>query len=380
MKGKYKAAIALVLVLVLLPLTLLLTLTHWVPTLAGIWLPVGTRISLQESPRLTRSALLIPDLRYLVGDCELARVTDTRLSRPSRWRLHIGQLDINSACLSKLPASEPTPGSPRTLAEWQSMLPYSWLTIDNLRLSPWEKWQGRLVMSLTPAQQDIGFAGKELSLQARLRGQALTVSQFSARLTDDQPPVKLVGTFHLPLVPDGLPVDGQMQGTFEFPQTAEWIDAELEWQHNRGQLLVTPRGEVEPILDLPWEITPERITISDGRWRTRYQNYPLSGRVALSVGNWQQGTEQMTVSGRLNVLTEGHAGKGNAVLNIGPGKLSMDNSDMPLRLTGEAKLGGDDLLRGAAGAAQRVAGQPAAGVSSRGAAAFARTSDRCAEY
>lgn len=60
MKGKYKAAIALVLVLVLLPLTLLLTLTHWVPTLAGIWLPVGTRISLQESPHLTRSALLIP--------------------------------------------------------------------------------------------------------------------------------------------------------------------------------------------------------------------------------------------------------------------------------------------------------------------------------
>lgn len=339
MKGKYKAAIALVLVLVLLPLTLLLTLTHWVPTLAGIWLPVGTRISLQESPRLTRSALLIPDLRYLVGDCEIARVTDARLSRPSRWRLHIGQLEINSACLSKLPASDPSPGSPRTLAEWQSMLPYSWLTIDNLRLSPWEKWQGRLVMSLTPAQQDIGFAGKELSLQARLRGQALTVSQFSARLTDDQPPVKLVGTFHLPLVPDGLPVDGQMQGTFEFPQTAEWIDAELEWQHNRGQLLVTPRGEVEPILDLPWEITPERITISDGRWRTRYEAYPLRGRVALSVGNWQQGTEQMIVSGRLNVLTEGHAGKGNAVLNIGPGKLSMDNSDLPLRLTGEAKLG-----------------------------------------
>ncbi|HDV8960192.1 TPA: hypothetical protein QIY90_005275, partial [Escherichia coli] len=89
----------------------------------------------------------------------------------------------------------------------------------------------------------------------------------------------------------------------------------------------------------PWEITPERITISDGRWRTRYEAYPLRGRVALSVGNWQQGTEQMIVSGRLNVLTEGHAGKGNAVLNIGPGKLSMDNSDLPLRLTGEAKLG-----------------------------------------
>ncbi|MQK21793.1 hypothetical protein EI013_25830, partial [Escherichia coli] len=145
--------------------------------------------------------------------------------------------------------------------------------------------------------------------------------------------------FHMPLVPDGLPVDGHLLATLEFPQTAGLVDAELEWQKNRGQLLVTPRGDVQPMLDLPWEITPERIAISDGRWSTEYAGYPLSGRVALSVGNWQQGTEQMRVSGRLTVLTHGEAGKGNAVLTIGPGKLSMDNSDMPLRLTGEAKLG-----------------------------------------
>ncbi|MFK3703571.1 YdbH family protein [Klebsiella sp. NPDC088457] len=342
MKGKYKAAIALLLALILLPLALLSTLTHWVPTLAGIWLPAGTRIAFTDSPRLTRSGLRIPDLRYLVGDCELARITDAQLSHPSRWRLHVDELDINSACLSKLPESEPAAGAPRTLAEWQSMLPYSWLTIESLRLSPWEKWQGRLVMSLTPQQQDIGYSGKEITLQARLRGQALTVSDFSARLVDGQAPVKLAGEFHMPLVPDGLPVDGHLVTTFEFPQTAGLVDAELEWEKNRGQLVVTPRGEVEPMLDLPWEITPERMTISDGRWHTEYAGYPLNGRVALSVGNWQQGTEQMQVSGRLNVLTQGDAGKGNAVLTIGPGKLSIDDSDMPLRLTGEAKLG--DLI------------------------------------
>ena len=39
----------------------------------------------------------------------------------------------------------------------------------------------------------------------------------------------------------------------------------------------SPRGEVEPILDLPWEITPERITISDGRWRTRYEGIRCAG-------------------------------------------------------------------------------------------------------
>ncbi len=60
MKGKYKAAIALLLLLLLVPLTLLMTLAQWVPTLAGIWLPVGTRIAFEESPRLTRHALIIP--------------------------------------------------------------------------------------------------------------------------------------------------------------------------------------------------------------------------------------------------------------------------------------------------------------------------------
>ncbi|SQI91605.1 Uncharacterised protein [Klebsiella oxytoca] len=102
-----------------------------------------------------------------------------------------------------------------------------------------------------------------------------------------------------------MPVDGHLFSTFEFPQTPGLVDAELEWHENRGQLLVTPRGEVEPILDLPWEITPDRIAISDGRWHTEYAGNALSGRVALSVGNWQQGTEQMQVSGRLNVLTQG---------------------------------------------------------------------------
>jgi hypothetical protein len=49
MKGKYKAALALLL-MILLPLTLLMTLAQWVPTLAGVWLPVGTRIAFETSP------------------------------------------------------------------------------------------------------------------------------------------------------------------------------------------------------------------------------------------------------------------------------------------------------------------------------------------
>lgn len=132
MKGKYKAALALLLLLILVPLTLLMTLGLWVPTLAGIWLPVGTRIALEQSPRLTRHGLVIPDLRYLVNDCSLAHITQAELTHPSRWLLNIKSLKLDAACLAKLPASEASPAAPRTLAQWQSMLPNTWINIDNV--------------------------------------------------------------------------------------------------------------------------------------------------------------------------------------------------------------------------------------------------------
>lgn len=98
MLGKYKAVLALLLLIILVPLTLLMTLGLWVPTLAGIWLPLGTRIALDESPRITRKGLIIPDLRYLVADCQLAHITNASLSHPSRWLLNVGTVELDSAC------------------------------------------------------------------------------------------------------------------------------------------------------------------------------------------------------------------------------------------------------------------------------------------
>ena len=337
MKGKYKAAIALLLLIILLPLTLLMTLAQWVPTLAGIWLPVGTRIAFEKSPRLTRHAVVISDLRYLVDDCEIARVEDATLSHPSRWKINIGALDLNSACLSKIPASEPTAAAPRTLTEWQSLLPNTWLTIDRLTLSPWQQWQGKLSASLTPAIQELVYDGEQFSLRAKLHGRALTISDVNIHLPNYKQPVQLVGEFTLPLVPDRLPVEGHAVATFSVPQIPSLVDADLAWTDNQGQLVLIARESGDPLLDLPWKITPEQLTISDGRWRWDQAGIPLGGRLGFRIDNWQEGTENAVISGRMNVLTQGDAGKGNAVLTFGPGKLSMDNSAMPLQLTGEAK-------------------------------------------
>lgn len=40
--------------------------------------------------------------------------------------------------------------------------------------------------------------------------------------------------------------------------------------------------------------------------------------MGIKIDNWQQGLENALISGRINVLTQGEAGKGNAVLNFGP--------------------------------------------------------------
>lgn len=143
----------------------------------------------------------------------------------------------------------------------------------------------------------------------------------------------------MPLVPDGLPVKGRAVATLNLPQEPSLVDAELEWRENTGQLIVMARDNADPLLDLPRLITHEQFTISDGRWNWPYQGFPLSGRMGIKIDNWQQGLENALISGRINVLTQGEAGKGNAVLNFGPGKLSMDNSVMPMQLTGEAKQG-----------------------------------------
>ncbi len=82
MLGKYKAVLALLLLIILVPLTLLMTLGLWVPTLAGICLPPGTRIALDEGPPIPPKGLIIPDPRYLWEIFHLAHTTNATFSHP----------------------------------------------------------------------------------------------------------------------------------------------------------------------------------------------------------------------------------------------------------------------------------------------------------
>ncbi|WP_376748129.1 YdbH family protein, partial [Pantoea septica] len=245
------------------------------------------------------------------------------------------QVTLDSDCLQKLPQSD-RPGAPKSLAEWQQLLPGADIQLDNLTIAPWQEYAGRFDLSLAPAKQTLRYRGDNLNIDASLQGQQLSVEQLTLHHNALPQPVTLHGRFELPEFANGLPVGGQLEGELQY--AGEPLRLTLDWQQQQGELELYATGDGQPLLTLPWQADARQIRIVKGRYRWPMSEQTLSGFLDLTFDNWRQGLEETQITGRLNVLTQGRGGKGNAVLSIGPGTLSMTNSALPLRLTGESKL------------------------------------------
>lgn len=330
--------LAALLALILLLLGLLLTLTHWLPRLAGIWLPENTRVELHGAPHWQQGRLVFPDVRYLAGDCLLAQVADVGLGRTQqRWQLDAREVAFNSDCLQALPHSA-TRDAPRSLAEWQQMLPGADIHLQQLSILPWQQYAGRFDLTLDKDLQQLRYQGDNLRVAARLQGQQLHIDQLQLSHPILPQPVELHGNLTLPTFADGLPVAGELSGALNLTQWPQPLALTLNWQQQQGELVVRQQQEPQPLLQLPWQVDAQQIRITAGHWRWPFGSQPLSGGVALTLDDWQQGLEQTQIRGRFNLLTAGRGGKGNLVLSVGPGKLSLTDSALPFQLTGESKF------------------------------------------
>lgn len=336
MNRGWRRAIAALLALILLLTGLILTVTQWLPRLAGIWLPANTTISLDGRPRWHAGQLILPAIGYSVDGCALAVVNNVTLSyRQKDWWATAGEVTIDSRCTdSQQSASD---NDPRTLAEWQQMLPGAHIRIAKLTLLPWPEWAGELQLDIDPQRQHLHYQGEHLSVNAELQQQNLTLNNLSLKLSGMPQPVELAGSLTLPRIPNTLPQSGSLQSTLALDSVPEPLSIFLDWQQHSGGLQVKTQGH-ETLLMLPWDITSHDIAVRQGTWRWPWGGQPLSGGIALQFENWKQGLDATLLSGRINLLTEGRGGKGNVVLNIGPGHLSMVDSNLPLRLNGESKL------------------------------------------
>ncbi len=332
-----KGLIAALLIL-MLPVVAFFNLSWWLPRLAGFWLPATTTLSLEGRPVWGTAGLQLPAIHYRVKDCELAAVNEPVLShKAGRWLLHARQVEINSACFSQLPATPSQPTAPRSLAEWQAMLPKATVTVDRLLVSPWQTWAGSLTLNVDDRQR-ITYRGKSLSLEAELQGQQLNLHSLTLTAAALTQPVNLSGTLMLPEIPDTLPASGILSADLALQQIPTPLKATLRWQQDRGELMLKPTDETEPLALLPWQVSADKITLDQGRWRWPYAAQPVSGGITLALQHWQKGLSATEITGRLNVLTQGRGGKGNVVLTLGPGRLDWTDSELPFRLTGESKL------------------------------------------
>ena len=338
MNRGWKVALAVLMSAVLLLTGIFLTLTHWLPRLAGIWLPAETAITLDGRLHWQQGALRLPAAHYYVGDCELASVKGVALSyRQARWQLVVDVATVETACAARL-AADDNHTAPRTLADWQQMLPSASVTVKQLTLNPWQNWAGQLQLELDAGQQHLRYQGKNLSLEARLNGQQLVLQSFSVQAPGVPEPISLSGTLTLPAIPDTVPDRGALQGDLALAGVPEPLHLQLQWQQLQGRLIVTAKNQPQPLLTVPWQITPETFAVQQGEWSWPWAGQPLSGGFALTGKGWQQGLQATEIVGRFNLLTQGLGGKGNVVLTLGPGRLDWFNSQLPFRLTGDSKL------------------------------------------
>ena len=339
MPRMFRRRLAAVLALILLLLGLMLTVTQWLPRLVGIWLPEDTRIELTGAPRWRQGGLWLPQIRYLAGDCSLATVKAVSLGwHQSRWKLDADELVMESTCLQKLPVSDERTTTPKTLAEWQAMLPGADVHLNKLVVAPWQTYAGALDLTLEKDRQQLNYQGDNLQLAATLTGQQLAISRLTLTHPALPEPITLSGHLELPAFATDLPVNGEVDGQLALDALPHPLQLTLSWQQQQGELRVGMMDEKRPLLRLPWQISRDQIRIEKGEYFWPLAAQPLSGFINLTLDNWQSGLENSQITGRVNLLTQGRGGKGNVVLGVGPGNLSLTNSHLPFQLTGESKL------------------------------------------
>lgn len=335
-----KATIILLLIVIMSVIALWFTIPAWLPPVVNLFLPAGSYIELSQRPHLINQGISLAGINFRINNCQLANTQELALGyRNDQFYLTAEQLDIDSACLAQFSKSEEIDSSPISLADIQQQLPLFEIRVNKVSVAPWQQYDGKLLLKSDTEGQVVDYHGPALTLTGRLnKQQYFSIKQLEVEFPDGSDRLALMGGLTVPMNLDRLPVKGELAGKFIIKQLEQPLLLRLNWEQQQGTLTVKPAGEAAPLINLPWLLSTDRFEIQKGEWRWPYAEIPLSGGISLKVSDWNDNYSQALLQARLNIITDAHGGKGNAVLTFGPDTISLTDNQLRFQLTGKMNL------------------------------------------
>ncbi|AOM39915.1 YdbH family protein [Xenorhabdus hominickii] len=337
-----KMLVVMMTLLVLLVLAGWHTLPRWLPLIASHWLPQGVTLSLSQ-PELKNNALWLDRLSLMAKECELINASGISVGYPHRrntekhyWNIHVANIDSQSQCFGQLPTTEKQsePFAQKSVQEILSSIPSINLVVERFALMPWQEFAGKLQFGSSSQGSTLSYQSEQLKLNAHIADKkTLTIHQFFVKLSDQE--IDLNGDITLPLDTESLPNQGQITAYLSLNQYPEPLQIALKWQKQSGVLTVFEEKKKQLLAELPWSFNESQWLITDGKWQWQDASQPLSGRVNITLDQWKKGLAGMSVSGRINLITQNEQGKGNVVLSLQPTLINVNNAHIPFQLTGQ---------------------------------------------
>ncbi|WP_368910622.1 YdbH family protein [Proteus vulgaris] len=315
------------------------SIPRWLPAVAHYYLPEGVLLSVSQ-PKLQRMGISIEHIALKTENCTLANLDNFVFSyhkaQIDKLQFNSQQLAIDEQCFSMMPTSkqEETATVPLEINSLLTSIPHLSVNIDNVLFKENVRYQGALQLKTQNNGRLITYQGKNAQLGLFIRdNQWLDIKQLKVNLPDNNH-IELAAEIALPLNIASLPEKGTINATLlasHYPHPLVFI---LEWIGQSGTISIAEQGGGHALALLPWTVTPENIAIEQGRWEWFGVDQPLRGGVNINIAQWQKGLADLRLTARLNVMTEGKAGKGNLVLSIPETAVNWLDAEIPIQITG----------------------------------------------
>ncbi|AYY80720.1 YdbH family protein [Proteus vulgaris] len=315
------------------------SIPRWLPVVAKIYLPEGVTLSLSQ-PQLQRAGVSVENIALKTASCTLANMDNFAFSyrkeQIDKLQFNSQKLTIDEHCFSTMPPNkqEEAVSVPVEINSLLTSIPYLSVNIENLLLKENARYQGSLQLKTQNDGRLVTFQGENAQLGIFIRDNKwLDIKQFKLNLPDDNN-IELAAEIALPIDIASLPEKGTIDATLLTSHYAYPLVLILEWEGLSGTISLAEQGGGHALALLPWHVTPENIKIEQGRWEWFGLDQPLRGGININIAQWQKGLTDLRLSARLNVMTEGHAGKGNLVISIPETAVNWLDAHIPIQITG----------------------------------------------